>query len=144
MSGRRYNPWRILRDLWPHIEVDTYADLPEGVTAIVHGRWILLRRTLTQRGRRCTLAHEIAHLERGEVPDHAHYAQREESVVERIAAQRLIELDALADALRWTQHHAELADELWVDEPMLQARLNALTPVEVRYLRSQLEEVHAE
>lgn len=92
----RYHPWRHLRDDHPHIHV-TY---PTGETGCL-GRWtaegIRINGLSTQRERRCTLTHEIVHVERGPVSSDLRLAMREEEIVERITAQRLIELDRLVD-----------------------------------------------
>lgn len=94
---------------------------------------IWLCRTLTQAERRCTLTHELVHRERGLVVDPA-AAAREEQIVDEIAARRLITLQALAEALRWTRHPRELAEQLWVDEPTLHTRMGTLDPLEVAEL----------
>ncbi len=91
-----------------------------------------------QAQRRATLTHEIAHIERGDVPEYLHV--REERIVSEIAARRLIPLDRLVDALRWARDLTELADELWVDEPTVRCRLDTLDPVEVAELHSALDD----
>ena len=53
------------------------------------------------------------------------------------AARRLIKMEHLLDALAWTEHLEELADELWVDLDTLMARLDGLTPEE----RAQIAEL---
>ncbi|GGB22253.1 hypothetical protein GCM10011489_08050 [Gordonia jinhuaensis] len=64
---------------------------------------------------------------------------REELTVERIAARRLIALDHLVDVLRWTRSTGEVAAELWVDVPMLQALGRSLTDAERAWIDEQLE-----
>lgn len=137
-----YSPWRHLDIAWPHIHVVPRAPLPDGVAGLTNGRTIYLHCRLTQAGRRCTLAHELVHLERGYLahpPDTREYA-REERAVDHLAARRLIHLEQLLDALRWTRHHAELATELWVDRAMLTARLAALTSSERRAITQLLDD----
>lgn len=65
---------------------------------LTDGRVIWMDPRLTQVQRRCTIAHEAVHCERG-VPADA----REERAVEVIAARRLVALDALVDALVWSR-----------------------------------------
>ena len=89
--------------------------------------------------RRCTLAHEIIHLERGPVPTDARGQSREEKAVDRIAARRLITITDLIEGMRWTRNRDELADHLWVDVPTLQARIDGLDPLEVAQLEHELE-----
>lgn len=64
---------------------------------------------------------------------------REEPTVERIAARRLIALDHLVDVLRCTRRTGEVAEELWVDLPMLDALVQSLTARERRWIDTELE-----
>ncbi|MCL4368008.1 MAG: ImmA/IrrE family metallo-endopeptidase [Actinobacteria bacterium] len=139
MTTPRYNPWTHLATHWPHIHVDTRATLPHGM----YGAWtpgvLHLSRRLTQTGRRCTLAHEIVHLERGPTPTEPMAAAREELTVDRIAARRLITIDTLADAIAWTRHPDEIADYCWVDRPTLRARIRALQPDEWSFIERAID-----
>lgn len=134
-----WHPWRTLRD--HHIDVDVTCryQLPDRFMGLQLGRRIWLCATLTQAERRCTLTHELVHRERGSVPEDPVAAAAEERAVDAIAARRLITLSALADALRWSRHPREVADELWVDEPTLQTRMSTLDPLEVAELEHALE-----
>jgi hypothetical protein len=107
---------------------------------LVRGRRIWLCSTLTQAERRCTLTHEIVHIERGPLPAGDAAARREEEIVNDIASRRLIPLDALVDAFRWHRHPTpvQLADELWVDVPTLEFRMRGLGPIEVAELEHRL------
>lgn len=89
---------------------------------------IRLDKRLLQVERRCTLAHELVHLEAGE--GRACSASREREV-NRIAAARLISLEALVKAARWARSPVELAEELWVTTSMLEARCETLTAAEL-------------
>ena len=111
------------------------AARPPGVKSRV---WI--NRILTQVERRCTLTHELVHLERGPAPAEARARAREERIVDVIAARRLIPITALIDAYRWCPagHPAELAEELWVDIPTLRTRMATLDPFEVAELEHHL------
>ncbi|MCK8674144.1 hypothetical protein M1M07_23910 [Rhodococcus sp. HM1] len=93
---------------------------------------------LNQAGRRCTLTHEIEHLERGPAPDHPHFAALEEHIVEVLAARRLITLPHLLDAAVWTQHPHELAEELWVTVETLTTRVAHLTREERAHINREL------
>lgn len=134
-----YHPWRALRDL-AHVRLEWRDRLPNGDLGCTHHRLhlVLMARRQTQAERRCTIAHELVHLERG--PVHIYHQAREEEAVEREAARRLISLEALADAMAWSTCSAEIAEELWVDEPMLKARMDALHPSERAYLQRRLVE----
>lgn len=130
-----FNPWRALRDL-PHILLQW--DSSTGML----GTWdnaravITLHPAQTQRQRRCTLAHELVHAERGhDGPCSAVVEQ----AVHAEAARRLIALDALGEALAFCGEDAyALAEELWVDLDTLHARLNHLHPSERGYLLRRL------
>ncbi|MBN8883005.1 MAG: ImmA/IrrE family metallo-endopeptidase [Salana multivorans] len=117
------NPWRRLRELahitlhWTLLPADRLGESDGDCTI-----WMDKRQRQVQR--RCTLMHEIIHLERGDVDG---CADRGEVDVEREAARRLIPIEDLLDKVRWTHDLAELADELWVDEDMLHARLDGLS-----------------
>ncbi|MCV7210213.1 hypothetical protein H7J75_16250 [Mycolicibacterium canariasense] len=101
-------------------------------------RKVWLCRRLRQVHRRCTLTHELIHLERGPVPDYLLAA--EERIVDELAARRLIELPDLMEGLRWTRDPEELADALWVDRSTLNTRMRTLDPVEVADLEHALQD----
>lgn len=140
MGELRWHPWRILRTEHVDVDVSCRYRLPDHLMGLQRGARIWLCRTLTQAERRCTLTHELVHRERGPVPADPVAAEREERIVDEIAARRLITAPALVDALRWTRHPRELADSLWVDEPTLQTRMTTLDPVEVAELEHHLED----
>jgi hypothetical protein len=133
-----WNPWRHIGKHYPDVTVETNIELPGQFWGLTVGRRIWLCRRLDQAARRCTLTHEIVHLERGAVPKDARGRAREERTVSAKAALRLITLDALIDGLRWTRDLEQLAEHLWVDVPTLEARMAALDPVEVAELENRL------
>ncbi|OBC12207.1 hypothetical protein A5788_22155 [Gordonia sp. 852002-50816_SCH5313054-c] len=93
-----------------------------------------------QAQRRSTLAHELVHDERRVFPTDRVLRAREELTVERIAARRLIQLEALVDALLWSRDARETAAELWVDVPMLVVFVQSMTEEEKVWVGKQLEE----
>lgn len=135
-----WHPWRHLRDHHPHLHV-TY---PDGGTGCL-GRWtdagIEINGSSNQRERRCTLTHELVHVERGPVPHDLHLAMREEETVERISAERLIEIESLIDVLAWNRYRVddETAEELWVDLATLLTRVKNLDDDERAYIDRELE-----
>ena len=133
-----WNPWRHAGEHHADVTIETGVELPGRLWGLTIGRTILLCRRLDQAARRSTQTHEIIHLERGPVPADARGRAREERAVSAEAARRLITLDALADALRWTREPDQLADALWVDVPTLRARMDGLDPVEVAELEHRL------
>ncbi|MFC9768957.1 hypothetical protein [Rhodococcus jostii] len=135
----RYNPWRQLRDLYPHITVTTHQPLPARLQGALAGSGIYIDRQLGQGGRRETLTHELVHRERGTVCTPDQYT-REERIVDEIAARRLITLEQLVDALLWTnsQAGAEAADEVWCNAHMLNVRLTSLSDDERETVTKEL------
>lgn len=131
-----WNPWAEAGQRWRQIQIVWWHELPEGVRGLVRDGTIWLCRTLTQAERRCTLTHELVHLERG-IPHHV-YREMEERAVDELAARRLIELPDLIDGMRWTQDPTELADALWVDPLTLRTRLQTLDPIELAEMESTL------
>lgn len=140
----RYSPWRHLRSL-VHLRLDFTDDddLLDGADArYFHtvGRLVMDKRLDTQVARRSVLAHELGHAVRGDLPCGSDLLDaRQECAVDRWAARQLIELPALADALRWSDDPDEVAAELWVERELLEVRLRHLHPSERAYLRRALD-----
>lgn len=106
-------------------------------------------RTLQYDERRCTLAHELAHVDRGDVghdprhPDAWRYTVRDERAADALAARRLISLEALLDALLWSIDPREVAEWLDVDLATLKARTDNLTADEAEWLNREMDEREA-
>jgi hypothetical protein len=124
--GERYDPWEHSANLGLRV---IRRDLRKPHRALWHppSRTVILDRGLSQRERRCSLAHELVHVERG---DECRQAPRVEVAVHAVAARRLIVMAALIEGMRWTRDFHVLADELWVDAPTLECRLEHLTNCE--------------
>lgn len=88
--------------------------------------------------RRCTLAHELIHVERGPSPA-AVFDAAEEAAVRKATARRLIDIRDLGEALAETQSTRAAAELLEVTPAVLDARLKHLHPAETHYLRKRLE-----
>lgn len=140
-TNSRWHPWRTLRDHHPKYVVICSHRLHQSRMAYQNGKRIWLCSTLSQAERRCTLTHEIIHLERGPCPPGLAAARREEAVVNELTARRLITADALINAFRWQPHPnpADMAEELWVDVPTLDTRIRTLSPFEVADLERKLD-----
>ena len=95
--------------------------------AATDGETIYMEKRLLQVERRCTLTHELVHVDLGhtEAQD-----EKSEAKVRRITAKRLIDWDDLVDAFRWAHDQYEAADELWVTPEVFADRLRHLTPIE--------------
>lgn len=123
---KSHHPWRDLRSR-PHITL-SWLDLPPGVRGATDGTSaIWLEVDLLQVERRCTLAHELAHIDLGHTTE---TTVQEELTARRYAARKLIDWDALVDVFRWAHNAHEAADELWVTPEVLEDRLRALSPTE--------------
>jgi hypothetical protein len=133
-----HHPWRAFRELvdwtlrWAHLPDDAWGQ------TCFDTRTVTLSPDLNQAERRCTIAHETQHILRG--PTMPGRESWEEHLVDRNAARLLLpDIHAIGDALAWAGWHDvhAAADELWVDEFMLRARLNYLHPSEKGYLRAR-------
>lgn len=135
----QWSPWRYLRERYPDVRVHE-LELPGDLLGCVDlGRRIIwLDARLTQAERRCTLAHELGHLERGLPCDPAAQAA-EEKAIDEWAARRLLDIHSLTRAFQWSAHLDEIADELWVDLHMLRARLRSLTDDEQDAIMAAIE-----
>lgn len=137
-----YHPWRVLGADWPHIAVEHRTDLAADRLGETDGRTrIRLRMPLLQVERRCTLAHELIHLERGDTGECTSTVER---AIEREVARRLISIHALCTGIRWTLDPAELADELWVTDKVLAARFDNMPEYEVRAVLEAAHDAHGE
>jgi hypothetical protein len=134
MPRMSWHPWRAIRHL---DDVTVRWERRDGLL----GSWDAATRTMTfhpdqsQRQRRCTAAHEVVHVERGDV---GHCTPGLERRVEEEAARRLVSLAALADALLWCVDEWELAEDLWVDQATVRARLDSLTAWEQAYVEDRM------
>ncbi|MET3349599.1 UNVERIFIED_ORG: hypothetical protein ABID57_001271 [Arthrobacter sp. UYEF1] len=104
-------------------------DLVPGRTNGVDIIWMDKR--LDQVERRCTLTHELIHIERKHIGCQTASVELEVCLE---TARRLIPIDALAKALRWSTCPYELADELWVTPHVLNDRLRSLSPEDLLLL----------
>lgn len=134
-----YHPWRAFRGLtdWTL----RTGIMPAGVVAVTcwDDRTVTLDARLRQVERRCAIAHELQHIERGPALDTDADQEREEVAAERESARRLISLHALGEALAWSEDEWTVAAELWVDVTTLRARLEHLHPAERAYLHRRLD-----
>jgi hypothetical protein len=136
-----HHPWRRFGELtdWSL----SWAELPPGVMGLTchHSRTVVLALGMSQAERRCTIAHETQHILRGPVPLTA--ARDEESAIDRSVALLLVpDLRELADALaRARGHLATAADDLWVDDYLLQVRLGSLAGGQRSYVEGRVAQV---
>ena len=136
-----YDPWLDIATNWPQVRVvvevmsgDLLGEVRDG------GALVALRADTSAAQLRCTLTHEIVHLERG-LADCGPWLNREERQVHAEAARRLVPVAALADAIRslgTADDQAALANLLDVDSETLRVRWQHLTSNERVQLRRAL------
>lgn len=137
-----YDPWKTLLD---------HPDITMAVTRLPAGsawwlpeeRGIVLDDRLSQAERRCALEHELQHALDGDQrcdhgPDGGRLTRRRERRVDARAAQRLITLEQLAEAVTWCLGYDELAEHLHVDERTVRARIRGLTDQEKDYIERRI------
>lgn len=95
--------------------------------------WMHPRQTRVEK--RCTLTHELIHLERGHTSA-CHSAV--ERAVRAETARRLMHIDDLVDAYRWAMSFDEIAEECDVTRTVLFDRLGNLRPREAQELADAL------
>lgn len=123
----RWHPWRHAGEQHTNVIIDCTQRLTDGTMGLLGDNHIWLDRRLTQAERRCTLTHELLHVEH---PDAG------ETEIEYLTAQRLITTNQLVDAFKWSPHPTleELAEHWWVDQQTAWTRMNNLDPLEVAEL----------
>lgn len=117
------HPWRRLRSL-THVVVSWRDDLPDRMVGATEGDRIWLRADLNQVERRCVLAHELEHRDRGH---NGCQPELVEATVRAAAARYLLpDPHCVAEALVWARGDVEAAaDELFVTPRVLRHRLDA-------------------
>ncbi len=135
-----YNPWAELGRLteWRLVFAPLKGDRFGATNFTRH--LIVLDSALTTTQRRCSLAHELVHVERGPIAHIPVLDEREEAVVRAIAARRLIAIGDLEDAVRWGGGTSEVCERLWVTRTALEERLSHLRPAERAHLQGLVGE----
>lgn len=129
------HPWRWLRNL-AHVTL-LWHDGGDMGEADFEAQTVSIRRGMTYEERRCTLLHELLHLERG--PALTTTVGRDEDAVRRATARLMLpSVRALGEALAWAHNEQEAAEELAVDVGVLRDRLRWLHPSERHYLTRRL------
>ena len=129
------DPWDLLRSL-AHITLAWHDGGPMG-RATHSTQTISLRRGMTWEERRCTVQHELNHLEVGPVPLGLR-AKDEELVRRRTALQMIPDIRPVGEAIAWALCEEEAAEELGVDVCVLRYRLRHMSPMERAWLTHRL------
>jgi len=138
-AALRYDPWRHLAESFPYVRVELGKLRPGRM-----GEWrstdvIVLAYYLYPDEARCTLAHELVHVERGPSPKDPELAAAEEKVVDEIAARRLITLTELRAVMQMGRSY-QMGAALHVDVGTLLTRMETLTELERTWLTEQTTE----
>jgi hypothetical protein len=126
-----YDPWTDLAENWPEIEI-VVRPMRGSLLGELRYPVIALRAGTSSAQRRCTLTHEIVHLERG-VTDCGPWSGREERRVDIEVAQRLVPVELLVATVREggrLDHPGTLARLADVDLDTWQLRLAVLSRAE--------------
>lgn len=117
-----FDPWALLAEKYPRIQVVT-ARL-ERVSGLTNGTDVIwLDDRLLQVEQRCTLTHEIVHVELGHTTCQPPASER---MVRIQTARLLIDERDLVAASSWARDEHELADELHVTPHVLRDRIHDL------------------
>lgn len=131
------HPWRQLREQ-AHVTLEWHDGGPMGWTRFSTAT-ISLRRGLSWEERRCTLQHELIHVESGPVA--RGLREKDEEYVRRETARRMIpDIRPVGDAIAWSLSEEEAALELGVDVPVLRYRLRHMSPMEKAWLLHRLDQ----
>lgn len=120
-----HHPWRDLRNR-PHIIVE-WSTLPPGLSGATDGQRIYMHKRLKQAERRCTLTHELVHIDLG------HEGCQPPAVERRVryqTARRLITLSHAIRTSQWTTDLYEATAELWVTPRVLCDYIQSLSEEE--------------
>ena len=92
--------------------------------------------------RRCALSHEIAHVDLGHRHSgHLWFDDHQEREANTLAARRLIDIDALADAFSVTRDDRALGELLNVVVAVVHTRFAHLHPSERHYLEARIARI---
>jgi hypothetical protein len=129
------HPWRRLREL-AHVTLQWHEGGKMG--RVDHGtQTVSLRLGMTYGERRCTLLHELLHLDNGPMP-YGLRGKEEELVRRQTAREMLPDIRVVGEAMAWAHTPLEAAEELGVDIFVLRKRLRHLHPSERHYLERRL------
>lgn len=129
-----FHPWRELRAR-RDIEVVFTDALPEDIRGETDGHTIWMDSSQLQAERRCTLVHELEHIDRGHTCAVTH---AQEMLVRVATARRLIPLDRLASSIAWSRNEYEIAETLHVDVDVVRDRLATLDIYETEFVEKTI------
>lgn len=129
-EGKEYDPWARLAAM-PHVEV-VLVKISGPEFGFTDGTVIELDYRLSKVQQRCTLEHELTHIDMGHTSWQPSAVERE---VDRRVALRLVTIDELIDAFRFTLDRDHAAWECDVTRDTLDDRMRCLTRDERAQIR---------
>lgn len=128
-AAERYTDWVI-----------RHRPLAAGIPEVLCRRRkvILIESRQSAVGKRCSLAHAVAHLDLGHDLTDGIFGRRQELEANQLAARRLLPVESLAEVMTWTRWTAEIAAELRVDRATLECRREHLHPSELAKLKREV------
>jgi len=139
VSGDPYDPGADMLARYPGWVVRWRRIAPVPEVLCVRRRVVLVDRDGDSPTRRCALAHAVAHIDLGHLPDSGRQGRRYEGEADLLAAQRLIGLERLGGVLTWALGPDEVAAELDVTEHMVSVRVRGLSPLEKQTIEQIVE-----
>lgn len=139
----RYSPWADAAERHPDVHIERCDIAPARGAWVAEEKVILLGTHLDVAGRRCALAHELAHIDLGHRPARGWFGRRQEADADRLASNRLLsDVERIAEALAvHPLDPAAVADYLDVSVPILRRRLRELTDDEKLAIERRLARV---
>lgn len=136
-----YSPWADAARRHPDVHIERWDTAPVNGVWVKSEKVILLNRELDWIGRRCTLAHELAHIDLNhEELDDQWFSRRQEREAAHLAAVRLLaDVEEIAAAMcAFPLDPPLVAEQLGVTVEVLTARLRTLTDSERRYIEHRV------
>lgn len=130
VSVEHYNPGADMAERYPEWVVRHKRIAPVPEVLCVRRKVVLVDTDADRACRRSALAHAVAHIDLGHVPQSGRTGRRYEYEADVLAARRLVPLGRLADVLTWALGPEEVADELEVTEHMVRVRVRSLSSEE--------------
>lgn len=122
-----FSIWTYLGDNYPDVTVHLCALPSLHAVWVPSERTILLNADLPPEGRRSRLAHEVAHIVRGDRHNgHGYFDRIQELGAEQLAAQWLLPESRLQSTELYGRTGSDVAQELGVDLAMLKVRVEHL------------------
>lgn len=136
----RYDPGAHAAEDYPEWVI-RHRELSHGIPEVMCRRRkvILIANHQDWPGRRCSLAHAVAHLDLGHTElSRGTFDRDHEADAKDLAARRLISVEHLAEVLCWTRFRTEIAAELEVDLGTLDIRQKQMRVGERRWLKTNV------